>query len=204
MDIILPTRFNNPNLPIVQRPGFADNFERPASPTLGETLNGRPWETYGAPAWSITQNGTATKGAGARMGVAAADGLVANGTLTATLATLDTTAANRRSGVAVRVQDHDNFVFVAAPATTIHGISIQGYVDGAFQLYGEGAALGDGPELASGDTLTVEMNGSQITVLVNGVQALTADVPVFTTVTKHGLFGWAGSVAEWGAVEFTP
>src|SRR5699024_9211223 len=116
MDIVLPISFNNPNLPIVQRPGFRDDFNRTAADVLGTTTDGKPWTVYDygstSSVWGTYGDGTAgMKSASSARHLAVVDALTPDGTLTATFRTTDEAA--RRPGLTIRATDANNYIQIA-------------------------------------------------------------------------------------------
>lgn len=202
MDIVLPTRFDNPNLPIVQRPGFLDAFDRPAADTLGTTDDGKAWVThdYGTTSstWGTYGDGTGgMKSSSSGRHLAVVDALTADGTLTATFRTSDETA--RRPGLTLRARDADNYIQVAPIGATDHRMRILKMIDGT------ASNLSDlGPFLLDGTEVAATCVGTTITVAVDGVDALSWDVPELSTVTTHGMYAFRGAVGAWEGIEFTP
>lgn len=204
MDIILPTRFNNPNLPIVQRPGFADDFNRPAADTLGVTSGeARPWQTFDIGAnpsvWGTHGDGTAgMKTAGSSWQLAGVDALTPDGTVTATLASIGGTTS-RWGGLALRILDGDNHLRVTEVSSTDGRIAL------TQRVAGSNSSLGVSTEVAAaGDTLSVAMSGSQIIVSRNGEQIITATSSSFLDQTVHGFYSNSAAVSAWDSIEFTP
>lgn len=193
MRIVMNTRYHNPNLPVIPLPGFSDNFNRPAANTLGATsAEGRVWR-YSHTPWVITENDTATNVGG---GTAHVDALTPNGMLSATLATPQ--HEELRCGLALRVQDAENFIYAVLSST------------GAPTIYSRvnesNTNLGSGPTvtLAPGDVFSAILDGPEITVLINSEVIVSATTELFQTETRHGLFAWNSKAdAEWDAIEFT-
>lgn len=192
MDIVLDTVFNNPNLPVVQIPGFTDSFNRPAASTLGVTDDGKEWLSSGT-SWSITAEGRATKGSGgARAWV---DGLSSNGTLTAVLA--KASAEDQRNGLLFRQQDGNNYLYLCPNTSGV--LTLYARIDNLTAL----SKTITGVTVGSGDTLSVIMLGPQVTVLKNGTQIHVETVSDLVSNTNHGLYG-TGLGAEWDSIEFVP
>ena len=196
MDIVLPTRFNNPNLPVVQRPGFIDNFDRGPADALGTTDDGKTWDYFGFIPWKLTGNGSAT-GLGASLH-AAVDGLTPNGTLATVVGKAATESADKRAGLVFRMLDRDNFLYVC-PNTT-NTLALYGRIGGSLTVNQSIS----GETLATGDTLAVAMDGPSITILRNGTAVHTATINDLTSATMHGFYGNVSSDAEWDSIEFTP
>ena len=187
MDIILNTTFDNPQLPVVLRPGFIDSFDRGAG-TLIQTDDRKAWEQLGT-AWGTT-------GDGAAMGSAEvfANALSADGTLTAKLRTADT-GGDMRGGIAFRVVDRSNYIRVC-PSTA-----------GKLTLYviENGSSVGTASTdsvLADGDVLEVSGNGASIVVQVNGSTVLSYETERHRNATKHGLYSWSTNNTEFEYVSF--
>lgn len=202
MDIVLPVRFNNPRLPVVERPGYYDDFDRPEADTLGSTSNGRRWETLtntGA-LWGTTGTGAAAlQSSGSQFHAAVADALTADGTLTTTIEDVDQSAPNRRFGLAFRAQDWDNLTILAPVSSSNHELRISDRVDGVTT-----ALSGIGPVLSTGDTVTVRLDGTTVTVEVNGANVLSQTITARASATKHGLYAFADAGGRWESIEFTP
>lgn len=204
MDIVLDTRFNNPNLPTVQYPGFTDDFDRPVSATLGSTSGeNRPWQVYEWPesgaAWGIAEGGTASaKNAGGPT-AALVDALTPNGTLTARIASVNPAA--RYGGLILRWQDIENYIAVAEQTSSNHRLAIVSRKAGT---PGEVKTNSTAPVLVSGDNIAVTLQGTDIRVALNGVEILTADVPDFAGSTKFGFYAHSGTDSRWDSIKFTP
>lgn len=201
MDIVLNTVFNNPNLPKIPIYGFNDDFNRSAADTLGSTAEGKPWVTLDAGSavgtWGTTGNGTAKmKSAASQTHTAVVDALASDGQLVAKLARFDADLTGNRYGLAVRFQDMQNYI-VLETTKGVPQLTLRKYVGGTSSTV-QASTLYPAP----GDTITVELDGTTVTVLLNGATALTATVPEFTTQTRHGMFAFAGSDAEWDSVQF--
>lgn len=202
MDIILNTVFNNPNLPIIPVPGFSDGFNRPVADTLGETDTGKPWVLFDSGTtssiWGTYGDGTAgMKSASSAYHLAVANALTPNGSLVAKLSTYD--AAQRRPGLVIRAKDKDNFISIAPASATVHEMRLAKRVAGVTTTL-----TGSGPAIAAGDTVTITANGPTVTVSVNGVQALTADIPELADATLHGMYAFTGAIGAWDSIEFVP
>ena len=194
MDIILPTRFNNPNLPVLVRPGFRDTFDRPAAATLGVTDDGKEWEYRYSP-WSITEDGTATNGVTSQYAVV--DGLTPNGTLTTVIAAA--AVGDQRFGVCLRRVDQGNYLWLGN--NTSGTLTLYVVVGGSTA----NSTTVPGASLSTGDELTAVMNGPTITALLNGQQVRVFTAEEHQTATHHGLFAFnSNGVAEWDSIEFTP
>lgn len=187
MDIILNTKFDNPQLPVVLRPGFIDSFERGAG-TLIQTDDRKPWEQLGT-AWGTT-------GDGAAMGSSEvfANALSADGTLTVKLRTADTTG-DKRGGVAFRGVDRYNYIRICP--NTSGKLTLYVFEDNSIV---ESASTES--TLADGDVLAVSGNGAYIVVQVNGSTVLSYETERHRTATKHGLFSWSSNNTEFEHVSF--
>ncbi|WP_285240052.1 hypothetical protein [Pseudarthrobacter sp. MEB009] len=180
------TRFNNPRLPRVPLPGWADNFNRAAGDAIGVTsAEKRPWKvagTIGNPIWSITSTGgVALTAATSGLNVAVADGLATNGTLTVTAKALGT---SRRGGLAFRYRDIDNHYAIYQAANT-STLNLHKRING-----NTATVLATSTYTPSdGDVYQVVLNNDTITVKVNGTTIITATDNAFTGETWHGLYG---------------
>lgn len=202
MDIVLPTRFNNPNLPIVQRPGFRDDFDRPAADVLGTTTDGKPWVIHdrgsSTSVWGTYGDGTAgMKDASSSWHIAAADAMTADGTLTAVVATRATSGFH--AGLTVRTIDPDNHIQIVPSGTSDPSILLRSVTGGSATTVGQ-----PGPALVEGDTVDVTCSGTHITVAVNGVVAISGTIPDHASATQHGMYAFVGAVGTWENIEFTP
>ena len=200
MDIVLNTNFNNPNLPVVAIPGIVDSFNRPAADILGVTEDSKTWEILNSgttsSVWGTYGDGTAgMKDSSSQYHLAVADALSSNGTLTAVLETVD--GSTRRPGLAVRVVDNDNWINIAPISNTDNRVRVTTRVAG---ISTSDATIG--PVMEAGDTLTVVLDGPSITVMVNGVQVITASDPNHINATKHGLYAFTGAIGTWDSIEF--
>lgn len=194
MDIMLNTLFNNPNLPLVPMLGFTDSFDRAAGSSLGTTDDGKAWTYFGLEPWTITADGHASSdGAGT---FAVVDALTPNGTLTTTVGREASEGGDYRSGLAMRAVDSSGYVGVY-PNTS-----------GTLTLY---VRAGNAPvssqqisgtTLATGDTYSMTMVGTQLTVTYNGSEVLTETVTHHADVTTHGLYATSGSDTEWDSISF--
>lgn len=205
MDIILNTRFNNPNLPIAPIDGFFDHFDRPAADSLGVTDDGKAWEVHdqnGTPSgWGTTGNGTAGMlESTIHSHIAVADARVADGALTGTLAYEDT-SVNPRYGLAFRAIDIDNYFLFAALSSTNPQMHLGRYVAGQWTQV---ASSDPATDLVAGDTLSIILSGHSIRATVNGSTILDVTDENLSAATKHGMYGFGSSYAEWESIEFTP
>lgn len=191
MDIMLSTRFNNPNLPIVIRPGFTDSFDRPAG-SLTATDDGKVWDTWGFTPWTLTGDGTVTGADGAA--TTTVDSLSSDGILTAVVATVGTL---NRAGLVLRMIDRSNYLYVV-PSTSGY-LTLYGRIDNATAF----SHRFDTNTLSAGDTLSVELSGPTVTVSLNGTAIGSRTVPELTDATHHGLFTASGADTTWDSITFT-
>lgn len=201
-DIVLDTVFNNPLLPKVQIPGFLDDFTRPDSLTLGATSReGRPWQTITTsqtPVRGTISGNKAVCGSGANATPEIVDGMASDGIITVTHSVVGT----RQTGVVFRLIDKDNYCRISARAssTNFHWILHKVVNGSVIQV-----ALSTTIESADGQNVSIEMNGTQITVLINGVAPFpTQTIPEMVDATKHGYY-WGASVsggAAWDLIHF--
>lgn len=191
MDIILDTTFNNPRLPVVERPGFVDDFHRAAGQGLGTTVDGKTWEANGS-MWSITETGRATRVSGADS--VFVDALASDGTLTAVLSKTDD--ENRNGGVIFRRIDDDNYLYYRGHNNG--GSALYSRVDGATDL---SQITGDVP-LEDGDIIEVTMTGPDIVIRKNGTQVTAVTYEPLMNATQHGLIATTSAKHEWDSIEF--
>lgn len=196
MDIVLPTRFNNPNLPVIQRPGFSDTFNRPPADSLGSTNDGKVWDYFGFVPWKIIAPGHASGLASSSHAVV--DALTANGTLSTVIGKAAGASADKRSGLVFRMLDRDNYLYVCPNTSNV--LTFYGRI-GNVTAFSQAVT---GHTLATGDTLSVVMAGTQITIRRNGADIATRTVTELAGQTKHGFYGNASSDAEFDSIEFTP
>lgn len=201
MDIVLNTTFGNPILP--QMPGGSDDFDRPAADTLGETPGGRAWAVFNSGSstsvWGTTGNGRAKmKSADVATHTAVVDWGSADGTLSGTLATFNEASDSNRFGLAFRNQDKDNYLYVETVYPSAKQLRVRKVVAGSASVLGTSDAYP-----VPGDTIKVNMQGSTITIQLNGVTVLTVNAPILQNVTRHGMFAFAGADAEWDSISFT-
>ena len=187
MDIILNTKFDNPQLPIVLRPGFIDSFERGAG-TLIQTDDRKAWEQLGT-AWGTTGDGAAMGS-----GEVFANAMSADGTLTVGLRTADT-GGDKRGGVAFRVVDRSNYIRVCPNTSgklTLYVIENGSSVE----------STSTESALADGDVLAVSGNGASIVVQINDSTVLSHETERHRTATKHGLYSNSSNNTEFEHVSF--
>lgn len=205
MDIVLNTAFNNPNLPVIDRAGFFDDFERPAAASLGETSReGRQWTAFypsgSLPVvWGTIGDGTAgCLESGGLHQMAVADAQATNGTLSAKFSGDD--SDHRRFGLSARVVDAQNWLAVAASSSSADDVRIIQRIDGNQRTLSQGF----GPVLEDGDVLSIALNGTAVTLLANGEEILTATCDAsLVGVTTHGLYAFSGGLSWWDWIEFT-
>lgn len=203
MDIVLPTRFNNPNLP--QRPGFIDTFERPAADSLGTTDDGRPWTVIPSPGaistWGTTGNGTGGMlSASYATHFALVDSEASDGVLTAHIADLDMELSGNRFGLAFRMAGLDNYFVLQTFFTGQAGWRLTKVANGVAST----AADSPSTPVRAGDTISIALAGESIAVYRNGGAVLNVSDPDLTRNTSHGLFAFATSDVEWSEISFTP
>lgn len=204
MDIVLNTQFNNPNLPIAQIPGFSDDFNRAAAETLGVTSReGRPWQNFDIGSrpsvWGTNGDGTASMlTAGSSWQLVGVDGLVADGVLTATIATIggDT---SRWGGLGFRILDGDNHLRVSELSSTNPRIVLQAREGGSTATLATSTT-----DMTPGDTVSVAFRGSQIDVFHNGTNIISTTDSTLLEQTVHGFYAQSAAVFSWEHIEFTP
>lgn len=158
-------------------PNRVDNFNRadsavsPGTPSDG--LGGYSGASFGT--WGISGN-AAYCATSTFHGVLFMETSLADVTVQATL-----TVAGSDSGICGRVVDTSNYIVAAANSTT--GIKLFKRVSGTFTQLGSTYVT----PLANNDVLALRMDGSDLTVFVNGVSIITATDAAFSTATMHGL-----------------
>lgn len=201
MDIILNTKFDSK----IPAPGFGDDFNRAASSTsMGATSrDGKPWRPVkwgrNDPVWGITNNGTAQLvTAASNHQAVVVDTESSDGVLEATISAVSPT---RWGGLAVRVIDSQNLVFLRELDTGSSAICLYELADGTQAL------LGQGGQVAAGDRLKIEFVGSTVEVYQNGAQVISAATSVLDG-QAHGLYAYnpqtGNPASEWDDIKFTP
>lgn len=193
MDIVLNTQFNNPRLPILERPGFTDSFDRPNGQGLGSTDDGKPWDYFGFAPWDII-DGNAT-GFG-RSNNAVVDGAAADGTVTAIIASAASESADKRGGLTLRMIDRDNYLYLCPNTSNV--LTLYGRVNGATAF----SQAISGETLSDGDVVGARLAGPLVTVLLNGDVVATRNVPDLVNATRHGLYSHSACDTEWDSIEF--
>lgn len=190
MDIILNTHFNNPNLPVVPLPGFYDDFTGGGGDyyTLGVTHENKPWDYMGGIGWYQRSDDTAT-GAGyvgdqRRSELAVVNGHASHGALTAQIALAS--VQDNRYGLAVRVTDNQNFIYIAQNSIA-SAINVYERVGGNATVI----AQANGATLNDGDVLEVRFLNDQIEVRLNSATIMTATSNLNVNATHHGFFNWS-------------
>lgn len=190
MDIILNTAFNNPTLPVIPVPGFYDDFTGGGGgyETLGVTHEGKPWDYMGGIGWFQRDDNTAT-GAGLvqevnRSELAVVDGVSSHGVLTAKI--FQESIQDYRYGLAIRVRDNQNFIWIAQNSTA-DAINIYERVDNQNTVI----ARATGSTLNAGDVLEARFQEDFIEVRLNSTTIMTAVSAFNITATRHGFFNWS-------------
>lgn len=189
MDIILNTIFNNPNLPIILRPGLVDGFERPAG-QISKTDDHKDWDNYNG-TWVTNGDGTAS-GSGALI----ADGLSPNGEVTLTVDSFTSEGGDFRCGVVFRAKDRSNHF--RATLNTSGILTLYVIVDEATSE----SATASGVYPQDGDAIGVRLNGDSITLTLNGEVVLTHTTSMYMTETQYGLYSRSSNNARFGAIKF--
>lgn len=178
----IPGSFNNPDLPVLDIPGFTDTFTRANAAVLGTTETpARPWEVF--PTSGTVQGITGGEGFVVRDGTAGhtfavAEALASDGTLTATMGTL----TGNSYGLAFRARSYDDyFRFATASITSLSLVRVAGGVTTSIQAVNAGSRN-------PGDVLSVILDGSSIRCFHNGVEVITATDTANQTATKHGWY----------------
>jgi hypothetical protein len=169
--------------------GFTDLFNRANSTT---TL-GSPWSAL-VGVWGINGNAAyPVSGVGSSTSVAAVDGGLADGTVTATMAAA--AVAGNEHGIAFRVVDASNFCALVQ-TTTFGGWVLRAVVAGStvsstfvFASY------------AAGTVIRLDLTGSSVAVRANGTLISTVTLPYNLEATKVGFVAPNGSsVARWDSI----
>lgn len=167
--------------------GFIDLFDRPDNIGLVATDDGKAWVvndvTTNASGWKIATNAGQYNGGSIRS-IVKADGGSTNGTITATVGNIGTAVG----GIAVRVQDANNYVgLVYRAASGDNRLMLIKRVAGTQSVIATAAA---GSVSANGSVIAVVMAGDSISVTLNGTQVIAPQtIADFDTLTTHGLLG---------------
>lgn len=196
LQIVIPGQFANPDLPVLDTLGFRDTFDRPDSDSIGSTSSvpRKQWSLWPATISGI-RNGEGFFSRTTELGgsIASIDAGTADGTLTATLGTLDT----NQVGVAFRSAgggaNHLRFTRSGTVWRMERSVDNTGSV--IDQVSGN-------PQ--SGDVLSVVMAGDQISCLVNGVEVLSVTETFGLDETIHGMYNSGSSLTTFREVSFTP
>lgn len=193
MDIVLNTYFDSQRFPLAPLPGFVDDFERPASENLGATLDGKTWEYSGIP-WQLTGQGTATGHNTSPL--AYVDALTSSGTITAVVGQASSPEADPRGGVAFRIADSHNYLYLSpnTRGTLTLYVRLNNDTHSAQTLTGQ--------SLASGDELTIELNGPEISVQKNQQPIITTVIHELVSETRHGFYSHTQCDTTWDSIEF--
>lgn len=182
---VIPGTFTTPGLPTLGIKGFADTFTRPDATVLGSTegMPTRPWENWsstGSVLQGITGNaGYICSSSGAGHGLAGVDAATGDGTLEVTQGA---SATNAQNGPAFRITSITDYWRVV----NAQGVEyrLQKFVGGTVTTVS--AASGVTP--APGDVIRVVLNGSSITVFINGTQRMQTTDAHNATATRHGFY----------------
>jgi hypothetical protein len=157
-------------------PGFLDMFDRADSATtLGTTDDGKTWVPLNSSTWGITSNAAYCPTPGSN-GFAVVETGAANGILTATMS-----VASDFAGLCFRVFDASNMLLVQRFGSEVRIRKLAGGV-------GSTIATTSGQSWANGDVLSVELNGSSVIVMKNGIVMLSQAITDFQSNTNHGLY----------------
>lgn len=189
MDIILNTIFNNPNLPVIQKPGIIDNFNRPAG-VLTKTDDNKDWVQFGS-AWATNGDGTASGS-----GEVLADGLASDGALTCVIEQINSNGGDSRCGAILRAVDRSNHLRVSV--NTVGKLTLYTIVNGSSSE----AITATGSDPKDGDILTAFLNGDKITLTLNGEVVLTHTTTAYMEETQYGLYSHSSNSARFSSIEF--
>lgn len=193
MDIVLDTIFNNPRLPIAPRPGFRDTFPE-AGGTLVMTEDGKPWYSNNEP-WPITAEGFATSpGRSSRVHV---DGLASDGLLTTVIGRQASESADKRGGLMLRRASDSDYIYISP--STQNALHLYARADNTTVINTQLSSH----SLATGDELAAHMQGTQITVLLNGEEIHQQQVAYHASATNHGFYMNTGCDTAFASIEFT-
>lgn len=182
MDIRLDTTFGNSTLPVIQRPGFVDTFSGIDGDLL-LTEDGKTWSHYsasGTPMW-VRSSGVAVLKPSGPSTFAIVDGLASDGVLTQTIGTVGTLS---RGQVVFRFVDQSNHLYLDwTDGSGNKYYKCKKYKeDVTTTLFTTTVASDDD------DVITVEMDGNNVAIEVNGSPLGDFSTSDFATSTKHGMF----------------
>lgn len=174
--LILPTTFGNPRLPSRDLSLFNDTFNG-RSGSIGSTPSGQAWQLYGATATVVSDAAVPVATVDSTQGAVLLNG-AADGILTAVLKT----TAQYNTQLILRGVDQNNFLALkSASNTDLTTWRLVHRTAGA-----ESTLQTNVGALASNQTVQVTMNGTAITIKIDGVQSWTGTATQFATATKQG------------------
>lgn len=162
---------------------IVDNFTRADSTSaLGSTSTGSKTWTQKTGTWGIATNKAyCSNGNASQLNFAYVDAAVADGTLSAVLTT---TSGPAYAGMIFRENGSDSCYFVEVQVGASYAPTIYKRVAGSQSTLTSGSAI----TFASGDTLSVVLAGSSITVKRNGTTIVSTTDSTFNANTKHGMY----------------
>ena len=176
MDIILNTRFNNPNLPVTPLPGFYDDFTSGSPIKLDHTSREERPYIFNGEAWPIV-DGYVTPGGRA----AAVDGYSNDGVLSTRYVVLGSAT---RVGLVARYTG-ESYLWIAP--NTSGNLAIYETISGSNNLI-----MNSTTKVLDGDTLQVFLQGPLVQARLNGGLVDQAQTTL-TTGTTHGFFSWSAT-----------
>lgn len=168
---------------------ITDTFTRADSTTsMGTTTTGSKTWTNLDGTWGIdTNKGYCVLGPGGGLAKATVDATIADCTMSAVI----TSSGTPNCGFVLRATDASNCYLVEVGPGASYAPKIYKVVGGTTTAIATGTAV----TFASGDTLSVVLAGTSITVKRNGTTVASVTDSTFTTQTKHGFYVYAPSVA---------
>lgn len=170
----------------------ADNFTRAnSSTTMGTTSTGAKTWTAQSGTWGITSNNAydAAPTASTNHSVVANTGQ-AGGTISMTIGTIGTNGGS--AGLIFRATDDSNYLMLTSAGTVYTRIA------GSFTSLG-----GSGLSGASGDVMSVTLNGSSIVAKINGIVVQSVTSTFNQTATSHGLRSYGATSLTYSAFKHT-
>lgn len=165
----------------------ADTFTRANGSTLGSTETGSfAWTPNAGTTWAIASNALTCTSSAGDFSVCAADTGAADGTVSITMATSGTAG-----GLAFRFNTDGSNGYIVWKEGSNYTLSRKT----SSSYNGLGSSSGITP--ASGDVLTAVLNGSSITIKVNGTTRIgPVTTSTYATQTRHGGVSFGGDVFD--------
>lgn len=102
-------------------------------------------------------------------------------------------------GIALAVESGTEYIAITPSLSSEPGVRIIQVTENDVHILGV-----RGPELTAEDVLSATLNGMSVTFWANGSEVVSAQLEEVPRWTRHGLFAFYQSVAEWDHSQFTP